>query len=693
MPSSLFAASGPQQAELDRLQSEGSLAQGACLVLLAALAIAAAVAWHQRNQLRDMRQRLAAGPIVRSAAKASPEALADQYDVIVRVKSLHDFVLHRQLEVSISTQSALEMAAKHRYRIVAVSGLFDKGKTFVVNLLFNRKLPSGKLHTTEGLSIHWIPEERFLLIDSAGCQAPVSFRHQDADAITDASMTESFLFELVSRLAHHLLFVVSDFTWFEQKYVQMLHKKYVLGKRSSELLVVHNLKDTYDVSEAEHLFMTQMKTRYEGVDHLNQLNYVAAPLEGPPIHHVGICRVPGPAAEKYNEANLKYLRDHFDHGDVLGSTCAFQDLLANTVQEILPKFVLIEQPAGEQVDGAPVRNSELQVAYRPALEVKSACGSSVVVQMDSEHHKRHGEIVFTVRAGCSVEPKMRGALSSLGEVIPTDITFDPKTNIYDDLRTNKRHVIVECPGVSDADIDMTRVPNGVNLTITKHRAINEAAVTAVEPIIQHHGSWSKSIHFDPPRMFELKEDEYRFEDGILHIVFQEQFYSQQIKLPLAADQAAPLHSPGTTTATTPSSYSDIVLEINVAGAGGSGQDTNGSYRRSDDLHNGRPKFVQVGGMAVVYFDRFWKIGSYGTENFIYSMHGAKGDMPPLDRRWTTHGNYYGYTNEGAEPAPVVTLAASRPPSCHTAHSCAAAPRASTAPVAETCVSALSPRDL
>ena len=36
------------------------------------------------------------------------------------------------------------------------------------------------------------------------------------------------------RISHQIVFVVNDLTWFEQKYVAMLHQKYVQCKQHKE---------------------------------------------------------------------------------------------------------------------------------------------------------------------------------------------------------------------------------------------------------------------------------------------------------------------------------------------------------------------------------------------------------------------------------------------------------------------------
>lgn len=55
--------------------------------------------------------------------------------------------------------------------MVAVVGLFDKGKTFVLNNLTNCNLPSGKKVNTKGLSFKNVVVDygtKLILLDTAG---------------------------------------------------------------------------------------------------------------------------------------------------------------------------------------------------------------------------------------------------------------------------------------------------------------------------------------------------------------------------------------------------------------------------------------------------------------------------------------------------------------------------------------------
>ena len=48
-----------------------------------------------------------------------------------------------------------------------------------------------------------------------------------------------------------MIFVVNDFTWLEQEYEAMLLRKYLSAHQNKELIVVHNLRMTSRVHEAQ----------------------------------------------------------------------------------------------------------------------------------------------------------------------------------------------------------------------------------------------------------------------------------------------------------------------------------------------------------------------------------------------------------------------------------------------------------
>merc|ERR1719401_2703574 len=179
-------------------------------------------------------------------------------------------------------------------------------------MLYGKNLPSGKLHETTGLSMVFVPDKRYLVIDMKGLQSPVSYKTKGVKQLVDASQTEVFLFELVSRIAHYIIFVVNDFTWPEQRHVVQLHQKYVQSKRENQLIVVHNLRTTKSIREAEELFFKQVASKYEGVNRQELGGLVFTVDEKPRIHHIGFADANSPAGVKYNEKNKDHLLQLLD---------------------------------------------------------------------------------------------------------------------------------------------------------------------------------------------------------------------------------------------------------------------------------------------------------------------------------------------------------------------------------------------
>ena len=247
--------------------------------------------WRKMLARRIQRTWRAKVPLLRHRRQRSC-AKETAYDAVFAFESLSNFLTTGEIEFLQAPESKFDFTRESRYRIVAVVGLFDKGKTFLINKLFGKNLPSGKKCPTTGISFLWIEDLEMLVLDSAGVQRPVSQCDGAFQSIQDARATESFMFEMISRIADYMIFVVNDFTWFEQEYVSMLHRKYEQMLRHTELIVVHNLRDTYEAEEAKDLFDQQIKKCYKGGSSpLDELTYVAVMQEGvPPVNHVALCK-------------------------------------------------------------------------------------------------------------------------------------------------------------------------------------------------------------------------------------------------------------------------------------------------------------------------------------------------------------------------------------------------------------------
>jgi hypothetical protein len=97
-------------------------------------------------------------------------------------------------------------ASAWRGAIVAVLGLYDKGKTFVLNNISNAKLPSGKKVATKGLSFKHVEVSggtKFILLDSEGSFSPVKVSNELS--VVEKEATELFLQELIFEMSDYFL--------------------------------------------------------------------------------------------------------------------------------------------------------------------------------------------------------------------------------------------------------------------------------------------------------------------------------------------------------------------------------------------------------------------------------------------------------------------------------------------------------
>lgn len=149
--------------------------------------------------------------------------------------------------------------------IVAVVGLYDKGKTFVLNNLSDSNLPSGKKVNTKGLSFKYVDIDhstRLILLDTAGSYSPVKVVNNNS--IIEREATEHFILELVFDIADYFLFVVNDFTSLDQRYLDKLSRSLqtTASKGFREVIVIHNFKEVESEEILEHIWKTQVKDIY-----------------------------------------------------------------------------------------------------------------------------------------------------------------------------------------------------------------------------------------------------------------------------------------------------------------------------------------------------------------------------------------------------------------------------------------------
>lgn len=184
-------------------------------------------------------------------------------------------------EVSASEgESSLEFRTNER--IVSFIGLYDKGKSFVLNNLTNINLPSQRKILSRGLSFKefYIEETKLILLDTVGSYSPVNVLNENS--VKEREMTELFLLDLVFEISDYFIFVMNDFTALDQRYLDKLSKmlKSSKNKPFNQIIVVHNFKEVESQEILDHLWETQVPKIYgEGIFHRTKVSAIN-PING-----------------------------------------------------------------------------------------------------------------------------------------------------------------------------------------------------------------------------------------------------------------------------------------------------------------------------------------------------------------------------------------------------------------------------
>ncbi|CAD8186951.1 unnamed protein product [Paramecium octaurelia] len=146
---------------------------------------------------------------------------------------------------------------------VAVLGLYDKGKTHILNQLTNQNLPTGSKITTKGISLKQCIVDKnnsFVLIDTAGSYAPENLKN-----LKEKQQIENAILEISFELTDYFICVVNDFTSIEVRYLDQLARKLSTSlKQFKEIIVIHNLKDITNPNLIQHVWSVQIEKILEG---------------------------------------------------------------------------------------------------------------------------------------------------------------------------------------------------------------------------------------------------------------------------------------------------------------------------------------------------------------------------------------------------------------------------------------------
>jgi hypothetical protein len=164
---------------------------------------------------------------------------------------------------------------------VAVVGLYNKGKTYVLNRIGKTNLREGAGHHTQGISMKtgFGPIlSRFTLLDIAGFDAPVRVGEEQSEVFYK-KYVDRFIEELALSLATAVVVVMNDITLADQLYLESVRsamhsfkKEYTsspardhkIEEKFPDLIVIHNFSSTANLEECKQTFDDQVVRNYEG---------------------------------------------------------------------------------------------------------------------------------------------------------------------------------------------------------------------------------------------------------------------------------------------------------------------------------------------------------------------------------------------------------------------------------------------
>lgn len=102
------------------------------------------------------------------------------------------------------------------YTFVSVLGLFNRGKTFLINKLAGRKLDSSRRISTKGISLLLpskeasLSDRQVVYIDTAGTSSPLENFSEDIAPMMSKKALELFLNDATFRLSDVLICVIGE---------------------------------------------------------------------------------------------------------------------------------------------------------------------------------------------------------------------------------------------------------------------------------------------------------------------------------------------------------------------------------------------------------------------------------------------------------------------------------------------------
>ena len=270
--------------------------------------------------------------------------LEEFYDVIVNIKSIAALETEEGWPIKWNKQRKEEIEKMKVLELlkVGILGNGNVGKSFLLSRLFDIKIPSGYSVVTEGLSLKYNENDKYIILDSAGLQTPLlsnehykdkdeeNIRKKYEDLYKDKTQTENFIQNLIIYLSDMILIVVGKITFNEQKLINKIKKELEENddEKENTIYIIHNLMNFQTKSQVEkhietNLFksasFTLKELQYVQVNenkdneiHDERKHYVEEGNKNLKVYHLIMARENTEAGDYYNPFTYKVLREQFN---------------------------------------------------------------------------------------------------------------------------------------------------------------------------------------------------------------------------------------------------------------------------------------------------------------------------------------------------------------------------------------------
>jgi len=318
------------------------------------------------------------------------------YDIVADVDSLLSLKT-KGWEVKINPSVELEKKLQQQTILVGITGLANRGKTFLTNILCNDKLPYGFHVKTKGLSLKYSKQGDSLasFLDSAGFETPVAFNKEEyktndsnidqlarkKEILNDRNITEDFIQSYILETSNVILIVVGQLSFSDQKLIAKITQRY----KKKNIFICHNFFSIHKLSDVKPLIQSSILDAFsvepkimDKQIHKDQANknstvYIdyrtgVNALETEPIIHLVFAKDETEAGEYFNETSTQYLINHIIAQKIYKSYNLVESLLQYTQNNLKTYVDFQSAPTSSNLLAHDKNNNTL--AFKENVEFK-----------------------------------------------------------------------------------------------------------------------------------------------------------------------------------------------------------------------------------------------------------------------------------------------------------------------------------